>query len=318
MTQAISIHVGVNRPGGRNEPDLVHSEASALRMAQLAREARFESPLVLCGAWATREAVVRVLGQAAELLGQDDRLLVTFSGHGCHQTDMDEGALRDRSGQDQGWCLHDGTLLDDQLLTCWQRFKPGVDVVIVSESCYSGDVARDEPLDFCRAVGATLPAPGSAARGEGIVYRDGSIGYPDGTVVLPDGTIEHPDGTVERPGAAVTHRDDAYRGDPYRSTGGYDAPCATTPRGNDGIQARVLLLAACQADQTARDGLFSCHLLSVWDAGRFGGSYCELFHRVKERVMADTNPQQVPNIMVLGSADAGMAMDPAFHVPVYR
>lgn len=303
MPRAISIHVGVNRPGGRSEADLVHSEATAVRMARLAGEAGSGSPLVLCGPWATREAVVQALQRAAGLLGRDDRLLVTFSGHGCEQADMDQGALRDRSGQDQGWCLHDGTLLDDQLLACWQQFKPGVHIVVVSESCYSGDVARDEPLDFCRAVGATLPA----ARGEGTVYRDGTIVYPDGTTVRPDGR-------VERPPAAAVSRDDPYRGPP----GVYGAPCVSTPGSNDGIQARLLLLAACQANQQARDGLFSCHLLSVWDGGAFGGSYCELYHRIRGRIMADANSRQEPNIMVLGSGEAGMALEPAFHVPVYR
>lgn len=296
MTRAISIHVGVNRPGGRNEPDLVHSEASAVRMAQLAREAGYGSPLVLCGQWATREAVCQALQRAAELLGQDDRLLVTFSGHGCEQADMDEGAQRDRSGRDQGWCLHDGTLLDDQLLACWQQFRTGVHIVIVSESCYSGDVARDEPLDFCRAVGATFPA----ARGEGSVYRDG--------------TVVHPDGTAARPRAAAVYRGDPFRGPP----GEYGAPCVSTPGGNDGIQASVLLLAACQADQKARDGLFSCHLLWVWNGGAFRDSYCDLFRRIEERIMADASNTQRPNIMVLGSGDARMALAPAFRVPVYR
>lgn len=313
MTQAISIHVGVNRPAGRHETDLVHSEASALRMAQLAREAGFGSMLMLCGQWATRQAVVEALRRAAGLLGPEDHLLVTFSGHGCEQPDMDVGALRDRSGQDQGWCLADGTLLDDQLLTCWQQFKPGVRIVVVSESCYSGDVARDEPLDFCRAVGATLPPRGVSTRGAGTVYRDGTVVYPDGTTVHPDGTIEHPEGTVERPGNPIGDGGDVHRG----QAGGYAGPCVSTPSSKDGIQASVLLLAACQASQQARDGLFSCHLLSLWDGGAFGGSYCELYHRIRERIMADASRQE-PNIMVLGCGDSRIALEPAFHVPVYR
>jgi hypothetical protein len=311
MTQAISIHVGVNRPQGRHEANLVHSEASAWRMAQVAKQAGFQSMLVLRGAWATRAAVAGALQRAAEALEPEGNLLVTFSGHGCEQADMDMGALRERSGMDEGWCLHDGTLLDDELLTCWRRFKPGVRIVVVSESCHSGDVGRDEEdLDFCRAAGATLPP-----RGEGTVYRDGTVVYADGTTIHRDGTVERPDGTTHRPGGASSLNGDTYRG----GAGGYGALCVAKPVSNDGIAASLLLLAACQARQKAGDGLFSCHLLSVWDGGAFEGSYCELHHRIRERVMGDRNNQE-PNIMLLGSADPAFAMEKAFHVRpvVYR
>lgn len=320
MPNAVSIHVGVNRPAGRHEENLVHSEASALRMANLAGEAGFGSILAMCGQRATRKAVVDELEHAAQLLGTDDRLLVTFSGHGCEQWDRDTDARRERSGQDQGWCLADGTLLDDQLAECWRRFKPGVRIVIVSESCYSGDVARDEPLDFCRAVGATLPPGDLGARGGGTVYRDGTIGYADGTIIHPDGRVERPDSMIGRPGddRGGGYRGDGDHGDGYRSGGGgYAGGCVTPPTSDDGIQARVLLLAACKADQKARDGLFSCHLLFAWNGGAFKASYCDLFQRVKDRVMADGTRQE-PHIMVLGAGDLAFAQEPAFHVPVYR
>lgn len=142
MSQAVSIHIGVDRPHG----DHVHlrsSEGNAWRMAGLANQAGYTSLMVLRGRAATRQAVHEALTRAAGALAEHGHLLVTFSGHGIQQPDGADD-LDERSGRDQGWCLADGTLLDDKLAGYWRLFEPGVRIVVVSESCYSGGMGRED------------------------------------------------------------------------------------------------------------------------------------------------------------------------------
>jgi hypothetical protein len=97
------------------------------------------------------------------------------------------------------------------------------------------------------------------------------------------------------------------------------------PRNADGIRASILLLAACNENQKAGDGLYTAKLLEVWDGGEFTGSYCELHAEVSRRVTCDRGCQE-PRILMLGAADPGFPLETAFHrsrhalrrAPVYR
>jgi hypothetical protein len=141
MPRAVSIHIGVNQPDRRGDlrATLEDSETAAWRMAELAWQAGYDSMVVLRGAAATLAAVHSALLNASQLLQEGDTLLVTYSGHGGQVPDAD---LDDRTGYDQKWSLHDDELLDDDLYLCWRLFRPGVRIVVVSESCYSGGIAR--------------------------------------------------------------------------------------------------------------------------------------------------------------------------------
>jgi hypothetical protein len=150
MPRAVSIHIGVNVPSRRGDlrPGLEDSETAAWRMAELAHQAKYDSMLVLRGATATVGAVKGALENAADLLESGDLLLVTYSGHGNQVVDVSGD---EPSGLDQAWSLYDDDLLDDDLFKGWRQFRPGVRIVVVSESCYSGGMERgeedDEPLD---------------------------------------------------------------------------------------------------------------------------------------------------------------------------
>lgn len=84
------------------------------------------------------------------------------------------------------------------------------------------------------------------------------------------------------------------------------------PRNADGIHASILLLAACNENQKAGDGLYTEMLLKVWDGGAFNGSYCELHAEVSRRVTC-ARGCQAPHILMLGAADAGFPLETAFH-----
>jgi hypothetical protein len=157
MNRAISLHLGVNHPkDGRSRQALEHSEATAWRMAELASQAGYDAVSMLRGREANRHAVYDALVGAAKVLGQDDIIFVSFSGHGEQTKDGDHD---ERDGWDEAWCLHDGILLDDKLAGFWKLFEPGVRILIVSESCFGGGIGRfaseEEDgggLDFSRNV----------------------------------------------------------------------------------------------------------------------------------------------------------------------
>lgn len=138
MARAASIHIGVNEPRDHHVL-LRQSEDAAWGMAGLAGRAGYDSILVLRGPAATRAAVHEALAGAAGTLVGGDTLLVTFSGHGGQEMDRD---MDERHGSDESWCLYDGSLLDDKLAGYWRLFDPGVRIVVVSESCYSGGMGR--------------------------------------------------------------------------------------------------------------------------------------------------------------------------------
>lgn len=154
---AASIHIGVNRPGGAGSlATLTSSEDYAWKMAKLASQAGYESTLVLRGAAATRSAVHDALTRAAGSFAAGDTLFISFAGHGSRQKDLDGD---ERRGCDEGWCMADGVLVDDQLGGYWRLFQPGVRIVAVVESCYSAGSPRegDKPGATATASGPRPP-----------------------------------------------------------------------------------------------------------------------------------------------------------------
>lgn len=143
MPKGISLHVGLNTVDkkaytGYKIPDLVACEFDALDMAAIAIKQGFKVQTLL-SASATYEAVTRAIASAAERLISGDFFLLTYSGHGGQVPDLngDEG---DRL--DETWVLYDRELLDDELYSLWAKFAPGVRIVLISDSCHSGSVAR--------------------------------------------------------------------------------------------------------------------------------------------------------------------------------
>ncbi|MCH5688482.1 caspase family protein [Niabella sp. W65] len=64
---------------------------------------------------------------------------MTYSGHGAYVPDKNKDEL---DGKDETWCLYDRMILDDDLPLYWSKFKPGVRIFMVSDSCHSGTVSR--------------------------------------------------------------------------------------------------------------------------------------------------------------------------------
>jgi hypothetical protein len=151
MVRGLSLHLGLNSvdPGhyaGWNGR-LTACEYDARDMEALARSQGFTTTILL-----TRAATVRRLfagiRKAAGKLRRGDIFLLTYSGHG--------GQVPDRNGDERGdamdetWILFDRELVDDELYALWSEFRPGVRIVVLSDSCHSGTVTR---MRFYRSAG---------------------------------------------------------------------------------------------------------------------------------------------------------------------
>ena len=72
----------------------------------------------------------------------------------------------------------------------------------------------------------------------------------------------------------------------------------------DKVKASVLLISGCQDNQLSSDGnfngLFTAHLLTVWNDGKFKDSYRK-FHQA---IVKQMPPDQTPNYYRVGSADS--------------
>lgn len=91
---------------------------------------------------ATRQNVLKSLEIAAEKLEAGDYFVFYFAGHGKSINDFSGD---ENDGRDEVICLYDGELVDDELGKVWTKFKQGVKIIMMSDSCHSGTVFRTLP-----------------------------------------------------------------------------------------------------------------------------------------------------------------------------
>lgn len=142
MAKGISLHIGLNSvdPNHYNgwSGDLLACEADANDMEAIAISQGFATTKFLTQ-HANRTNILKSIRDAAKKLVAGDIFLVTCSSHGGQLPDQD-GDESDRL--DETWCLFDGQLMDDELYLEYCGFKAGVRILVISDSCNSGSVAR--------------------------------------------------------------------------------------------------------------------------------------------------------------------------------
>lgn len=142
-----SLHIGLNRVDPAQyegwDGQLTACEADARDMAKLATARGFKVTARLLTKAATAQAVIQHLGELATQLKKGDILFLTYSGHGGQVKDLNGDEEKDR--MDETWVLYDRQLVDDELYQLYTRFKAGVRIVVLSDSCHSGTVLRDVP-----------------------------------------------------------------------------------------------------------------------------------------------------------------------------
>ncbi|MET0210408.1 MAG: caspase family protein [Burkholderiaceae bacterium] len=283
---ALSLHIGLNAVdpadyAGWDGP-LAACEFDANDMAAIARS-RGIKPTVLLTKKATRANVLAAIRSAAGKLKSGGFFFLSYSGHGGQVKDIDN---EEADRKDETWCLFDGQLIDDELYFELSKFAAGVRILLLSDSCHSGTVAREIPPPLPPGVRPRLMPPGVAMR----VYEAHQAFYDKlqrDVMKAAGGAVIDPDAALSQVGAA---------GQPGTVIGAF--------------KPAVLLISGCQDNQTSLDGdhngAFTEQLLKTWNHGAFKGTYGSFHARIK----AAMPPSQSPNLFMLGNASAFLKETP--------
>ena len=168
MKKGISLHIGLNYVDPKHydgwDGELFACEADAEDMTALAKSRGFKTQTILRKK-ATANTVKEAISKASRALKKGDTFFLTYSGHGGQVDDLnaDEGTFGDTlDKKDETWCLFDRQVVDDELAALYAKFKSGVRILVLSDSCHSGSVTRRvEPMPPGRA--RLMPPPKAAA-----------------------------------------------------------------------------------------------------------------------------------------------------------
>jgi metacaspase-1 len=286
--QALSLHIGLNGVSGAAyagwDGPLAACEFDANDMAAIAKAQGMKSSVLLTKK-ATRDAVLGAMRSAAKALAAGDLFFLTYSGHGGQVPDV-SGEEADK--KDETWCLYDGQLIDDELYFELSRFKAGVRILVLSDSCHSGTVTRDAAMPV-----ATIPSQRPKLMPTAVAMRT----YRDHQAFYDKLQLD----VAAKAGSPVVDPDTAI------------AQVSASGR-LSGIVAKfnpaVILVSGCQDNQTSMDGehngAFTEQLLRVWNQGAFPGNYANFHARIKARMPAT----QSPNLFTLGAAGTFLAQKP--------
>jgi hypothetical protein len=133
-----SLHIGLNKVQRRHIPHLRGCVNDAIAMYELARGLGYQAATLTDEA-ATYVKVFNHIADKAQRLVAGDIFWITYSGHGSQAIDLDGD---EADGLDETWVLYDHQLRDDHLHYLWTKFKFGVRLVVFSDSCHSGTIAR--------------------------------------------------------------------------------------------------------------------------------------------------------------------------------
>ncbi len=284
--RALSLHIGLNAVGAAAyegwEGPLAACEFDANDMAAIAKSKGMKATVLLTKK-ATRAATLAAMRAAAKTLKSGDLFFLTYSGHGGQVPDIDH---EEADRKDETWCLYDGQFIDDELYFEFSKFGAGVRILMLSDSCHSGTVARGLPPPIPRGQRSKAMPDGVAIR----VY-DAHKGFYDklqrDVDAAAGGRVVDPDAALAQVGAAGQ---------------------AATLVGK--FNPAVVLISGCQDNQTSMDGdhngAFTEQLLKVWNHAGFKGTYGS-FHA---RIRASLPGTQSPNLFVLGPAAAFLAQTP--------
>jgi len=285
MAQGIFLGVGLNvvdagQYGGWDGA-LRGCENDARDMASIAGSRGLSTKLLLTKS-ATAAGLFSELDTAARALVAGDLLVVSYSGHGGQVGDVNFDEV-DRL--DETWCLYDRMVVDDELFAMWGKFRPGVRILVFSDSCHSGTATKEKKL--------------LAAYKEGIRSSDLLGLYAEAKSDVRFKFMPFAN--------AWSHYQD--------SKGMYDSLqllSGATDRAQ--VAASVILVSGCQDNQLSADGpangLFTSTLKKVWDGGKFVGDYRK-FHK---EIVARMPPSQTPNFFTVGVTNAVFEAQQPFYL----
>lgn len=281
MAKGLSLHLGLNRVDPKHyggwDGALVACEADARDMKRLAAAQGFKTTMLLTRQ-ATAAAITRAITTVAVRLSAGDIFFITYSGHGGQVPDTNGDEQDD---QDETWVLYDRELIDDELYSLWAKFKQGVRILVLSDSCHSGSVTRM------------------------VSYR--TVVEGDGREALP--FVQDRPPRFRRMPLQVERRVNQKHRKLYAQIQKSHMGSEHQPVG-----ASVFLVSGCQDNQLSsdgdRNGLFTGTLLDVWKGGRFRGGY-RRFHR---EIVNHMPPWQSPNFYRVGARDLRFEREKPFTI----
>ena len=294
--KAMSLHIGLNAVDPRHYSGwsgrLLACEYDANDMATIASSRKMK-PATLLTRDATRKNVLTGIRAAANALQRGDFFFLTYSGHGGQVDDV-TGEEGDKL--DETWCLYDGQLIDDELYLELGRFREGVRIFVLSDSCHSGTVTRGMVRvnpDAGDTGARTKHLPPKVARD---TYADNKSFYDElqRDVMKTAGRAPVEEIEEPRPELVVSSR--------LRAVAVKFKPM-------------LILISGCQDNQTSldgdRNGAFTEQFLAVWEKGAFTNDYARFHAMIKARM----HPSQTPNLFVLGDAAKFLTQRPFDIVP---
>ena len=253
MAYGISIHIGLNKIdsahyGEGNDLKGCINDANA--MHNIAKDKGFDESYVLTDKEGTYKNVTTQLTKAAGKLKKGDILLISYAGHGSSVWDNNND---EKDGKDETWCLYDRMILDDELAEHWLKFKEGVRILMVSDSCHSGSVSR--VMNSKGELVEEKPVQGT----RGIDLERG-VAIFDKNKTTYDATIP-------------TNKNIA-KGTDIKATVLLLSGCQDNQQSRDG----------------KKNGLFTEKLLEVYDKGSFAGNYAGLLTGILKLMPANQSP----------------------------
>lgn len=240
-------------------------EADAEDMSAISKAKGFKTKTLLTKA-ATKARVTDEILKLAKKLKAGDLLFLTYSGHGGQLPDLNAD---EPDNQDETWCLFDAQVADDELYSLYGEFAEGVRILIFSDSCHSGSVAK---LAFYQGT--------TQFRSANLNLNTKDVRY---RFMPPDVALR-------------TYRENKAAYDKVLNN-----PQLKDSAGS--VKASILLLSGCQDNQLSLDGdfngLFTANLLRVWNNGLFKKGYKAFHKQIKNRMP----PDQTPNYFFTGAAN---------------
>jgi peptidoglycan hydrolase-like protein with peptidoglycan-binding domain len=346
-----SLHIGLNVVDdvayGTPITPLSGCVNDANAMTALAQSQGF-SATTLLDRDGTAQNIADAVGEAAADLRTGDIFLFTYAGHGSQVPDV-SGEESDQL--DETWVAYDRQIVDDELYALWGRFQPGVRILIVSDSCHSGTVARVAAFAYQAfaqsyrddaELGYVLDTPVGMPVSTSRDVTGWADVHESVREVIPS-VVEQVHGTTRtavRP-ADVDRYTEMVLAQVRGGTSG--TVLERAPRTRDlpveiarrdvaarhdmyrtikrsareatPPRAHVLLMSGCQDHQLSldgsRNGLFTQRLLETWDNGHFTGQGYPEFHR---RIVESMPPQQIPNLFWATPTDARFELQRPFTI----
>jgi hypothetical protein len=243
---------------------------------------------------ATVEGVQCAIREARDLAQAGDRVIIGCSAHGWQVDDYNHDELRNdpKDKYDEAWCLYDGPLVDDDLYQLWSEFRPGVEIVVLADTCHSGTSSRLSILNTWSHAFLQRRLEREAAEENRLLYdllsKDGlrlAAVAPSAAKLVEDSWTDVGRVRIKE----MPQKRAAALGQLHRSE--LEKSQEKLPGENGPLDASVIVLAACRDEQVAiaYDGspsLFTGSLEAVWNGGAFNGTFRELRQAISARIKA--------------------------------